>query len=47
MKIRKFSRDGVLKVHIEDWDRYEVTEDNGVDLWLSPEQLKKLAEYAK
>lgn len=46
MKIRKFSKDGTLKVHMEDQDTYEVTEDNGVDIWFTPEQLKKLSEYA-
>jgi hypothetical protein len=47
MKIRRFSRDGILKIHIEDTDRYEVTDDNGVDIWLNPEQLKKIAGYAR
>ena len=47
MKIRKFDRQGNLKVHIEDSDTYEVTEDNGVDIWFTPEQLEKLKEYHK
>jgi hypothetical protein len=43
MRIRKL-KDGRLKVHMEDIDAYDVTDDNGVDIWFSPEQIKRLAK---
>lgn len=45
MKIRKSDRDGNLKIHLEDSDGYELTADNGIDIWFTPEQVKKISEY--
>jgi len=47
MKIRKLSKEGILKVHIEDTDYYEVTADNGVDIWFTPEMLERLGRYGE
>ena len=44
MKILKLSKSGVLKIHLEDTDSYEVTDDNGVDVWFSPKDLRKIKE---
>jgi len=42
MKILKLSKSGVLKIHLDDTDSYEATYDNGVDVWLSPKDLRKI-----
>jgi hypothetical protein len=34
MQIKRYS-DGTIKLHFFDHDRYEVTEDNGVDVWIN------------
>jgi len=43
MIIKRYS-DGSMKLHIEDDDRYEVTDDNGVDVWLTRKQVKMIKE---
>ena len=42
MKIKRYS-DGSMKLHIEDEDNYNVTDDNGVDVWLTKKQVKQIA----
>jgi hypothetical protein len=42
--IVKRYKNGLVKIHIEDSDQYMLTEDNGVDLWLSSVGVKKLKE---
>jgi len=44
MIILKLSKSGVLKIHLEDEDCYELTDDNGVDVWFSPKDLRKIKE---
>ena len=43
MKVKRY-KDGTMKLHIEDEDNYEVTDDNGVDIWLTKEQVSQIAE---
>jgi hypothetical protein len=43
MKIMHRYKDGSVKIHIEDSDSYEVTDDNGVDVWLDQEMIKRIA----
>jgi len=42
--IVKRYKNGTMKLHIEDEDNYEVTDDNGVDIWLTKEQISQIAE---
>jgi hypothetical protein len=42
MIITRYS-DGLAKLHIEDADDYNVTEDNGVDVWLTKKQIELVA----
>jgi len=42
MYIRTLS-DGLLRIHIHDEDSYEVTDDNGVTIDLTPRQQMRLA----
>ena len=41
MQIKRYS-DGSMKLHIEDTDEYDVTDDNGVDVWLSKADVERL-----
>jgi hypothetical protein len=43
MKVKRY-KNGTMKLHIEDADNYEVTDDNGVDIWLTKEQIAQIAE---
>ena len=43
MQIKRYS-DGSMKLHIEDEDDYDVTDDNGVDVWLTRKQVKMIKE---
>ena len=43
MQIKRYS-DGSMKLHIEDEDNYDVTDDNGVDVWLTKKQIKMIKE---
>ena len=45
MIIKQYS-DKSMKIHFEDEDEYEVTDDNGVDIWLSKDEVNRIAEYA-
>jgi hypothetical protein len=44
MKIAHRYKDGSVKIHLEDSDSYEVTDDNGVDVWLDQEMIKRIAK---
>jgi hypothetical protein len=46
MKIIKRYKDGSMKIHIEDADRYTCTSDRGVDVWLTKEQVATIKEAA-
>ena len=41
MQIKRYS-DGSMKLHIEDEDNYNVTDDNGVGIWLSKKQVEQI-----
>ena len=41
MQIKRYS-DGSMKLHIEDEDNYNVTDDNGVDVWLTKKQVEMI-----
>ena len=43
MQIKRYS-DGSMKLHIEDEDDYDVTDDNGVDVRLTRKQVKRIME---
>lgn len=43
MKIRQL-KNGDYKIHIDDMDSYEVTDDNGVDFWPTDAQMQKIWE---
>ena len=43
MQIKRYS-DGSMKLHVEDVDNYTVTDDNGVDVWLTKKQVKRIME---
>ena len=43
MQIKRYS-DGSMKLHVEDVDNYAVTDDNGVDVWLTKKQVKRIME---
>jgi len=42
MRITRYS-DGTMRLHIEDEDDYNVTDDNGVDIWLSKKQIEQIS----
>jgi len=42
MRIKKWDTRGI-KVHIFDWEDYNVTDDNGVDIYLTWYQMKRIA----
>jgi hypothetical protein len=44
MKIIRKYKNHDLKIHIEA-DNYNVTDDNGVDIWLTQEQVNRIAAY--
>jgi hypothetical protein len=41
MQIKRYS-DGSVKLHIDDEDNYNVTDDNGVDVWLTKKQVERI-----
>jgi CO dehydrogenase/acetyl-CoA synthase beta subunit len=43
MKVLKRYKDGSVKIHIEDSDSYDCTDDNGVDVWLTKEQVNEIS----
>ena len=43
MQIKRYS-DGSMKLYIDDEDKYDVTDDNGVDVWLTKEQVRRIRE---
>ena len=42
MMIKRYSDDSML-IHLEETDEYDVTEDNGVDIWLSKADVDRIA----
>jgi hypothetical protein len=44
MKIKQYS-DGSMMLHIDDDDDYIVTDNNGVDIWLTKEQVKEVRGF--
>ena len=45
MIIKRYS-DGSMKLHIEDEDDYDVTDDNGVDVRLTKKQVERIKEQS-
>jgi hypothetical protein len=45
MYLRALS-DGYLRVHMHDEDNYEITEDNGANVDLSPGQIRRIVQWA-
>jgi len=43
MQIKRYS-DGSMKLHFFDDDEYDVTDDNGVDVWLLKKDVDRLKE---
>jgi hypothetical protein len=43
MQIKQYS-DGTIKLHFFDEDDYDVTDDNGVDVWLNKKDVARLEE---
>lgn len=43
MQIKRYS-DGTIKLHFFDEDDYEVTEDNGVDVWLDKKDVERIRQ---
>jgi hypothetical protein len=43
MQIKRYS-DGSMKLHVDDEDHYAVTEDNGVDVWLTKKQVQRIKD---
>jgi hypothetical protein len=41
MQIKRYS-DGSMRLHIDDEDNYTVTDDNGVDIWLTKKQVERI-----
>jgi predicted transcriptional regulator of viral defense system len=41
-----YGGEGWLRVHMGDADQYEITDDNGVDVDLSPAQIKRIVRWA-
>lgn len=46
MHIRAYGDEGWLRVHMEDADQYEITDDNGVNVDLSPAQIERITRWA-
>ena len=46
MILKRYS-DGSIKLHIEDQDDYDVTDDNGVDVYLDASEVKRIVEASK
>ena len=44
MYIRKLSN-GLTRIHLNDWDDYEITDDNGVNCDLSDEQIMRIVRF--
>ena len=44
MKIKQYS-DGSMMLHIDEEDDYKLTEDNGVDIRLTKEQVAKVRGF--
>ncbi len=40
----KMLKNGLIKIHIEDGDTYNLTDDNGVDVWMTKEQVGQIAQ---
>ena len=38
---------GYLRLHMQDSDDYELTDDNGVNVDLSPEQVERIVKWHK
>ena len=47
MRIIKKYDDGSIKIHFYDEDNYECTDDNGVDIWLSKSEIKRIAKQVR
>jgi hypothetical protein len=45
--ITKRYSDGSMRLHIEDKDDYTVTNDNGVDIYLSKEQVEEIVQFGQ
>lgn len=45
MQIKQYS-DKTMLIHLEDTDDYDVTDDNGVDLWLSEADVNRIASHS-
>lgn len=43
----KLLKNGLIKIHIEDGDSYNLTDDNGVDVWLTAEQVEQITQAKK
>ena len=43
MQIKRYS-DGSMKLHVDDADNYNVTDDNGVDVWLTKKQVERIRQ---
>ena len=46
MRLRALG-EGRLRIHMNDEDDYNLTDDNGVDVDLSPKQIKQIVKWAK
>ena len=40
----KMLKSGLIKIHIEDEDGYNLTDDNGVDVWMTEEQVGQVVD---
>ena len=40
----KMLKSGLIKIHIEDGDTYNLTGDNGVDVWMTEEQVGQIMD---
>jgi hypothetical protein len=40
----KLLKNGLIKIHIEDGDSYNPTDDNGVDVWMTAEQVGQVVD---
>lgn len=46
MRLRAiYGNEGWLRVHMNDEDQYEITDDNGVDVDLSPSQIMRIVRW--
>lgn len=41
-----YGNEGWLRVHMDDEDQYKITDDNGVDVDLSPQQITRIVRWA-